>query len=34
MTNKAKYLIGMSVPPVVMAQISQQIYLQWLQYLK
>ena len=31
---KPHYLIGMSVPPVVMAQISQQIYLQWLQYLK
>ena len=28
------YLIGMSVPPVVMANISEQIYLQWLQYLK
>ena len=28
------YLIGMSVPPVVMAQISLQIHLQWLQYLK
>jgi DNA (cytosine-5)-methyltransferase 1 len=25
-----RYLIGMSVPPVVMAQISYQIYLQWL----
>jgi DNA (cytosine-5)-methyltransferase 1 len=24
-----KYLIGMSVPPVMMAQISHQIYLQW-----
>lgn len=29
-TNKAGYLIGMSVPPVVMAQISTQIYNQWL----
>ena len=25
-----KYLIGMSVPPVMMAQISHQIYVQWL----
>ena len=32
--SKPHYLIGMSVPPVVMAQISSQIYLQWLQYLK
>ena len=31
---KPHYLIGMSVPPVVMAQISFQIHLQWLQYLK
>jgi DNA (cytosine-5)-methyltransferase 1 len=30
----AKYLCGMSVPPVVMANISEQIYLQWLQYIK
>ena len=28
------YLLGMSVPPVVMANISEQIYLQWLQYIK
>lgn len=28
--NKPKYLIGMSVPPVAMANISEQIYLQWL----
>ena len=27
---KYGYLIGMSVPPVMMAQISHQIYLQWL----
>lgn len=27
----AKYLIGMSVPPVMTAQIANQIYLQWLQ---
>ena len=24
------YLIGMSVPPVMMAQVSYQVYLQWL----
>ena len=29
-TNKPGYLVGMSVPPVVMANISEQIYLQWL----
>jgi len=28
--NKAHYLIGMSVPPVMVAQIASQIYLQWL----
>jgi len=28
--NKAKYLIGMSVPPVMIAQISTEIYKQWL----
>jgi len=28
-TLKPKYLIGMSVPPVMTAQISHQIYLQW-----
>jgi DNA (cytosine-5)-methyltransferase 1 len=27
---KAKYLIGMSVPPVMTAQIAHEIYLQWL----
>lgn len=27
--TKPKYLIGMSVPPVMMAQIAHQIYLQW-----
>jgi len=26
---KPKYLIGMSVPPVVMANLSHQIYLQY-----
>jgi DNA (cytosine-5)-methyltransferase 1 len=30
-TLQPKYLIGMSVPPVMMAQISHQIYLQWFQ---
>ena len=25
-----KYLIGMSVPPVMTAQVAYQIYLQWL----
>jgi len=29
-TNKAGYLIGMSVPPVMTAQIATQIYIQWL----
>jgi len=29
-TNDVKYLIGMSVPPVMTAQISTQIYSQWL----
>ena len=29
-----KYLIGMSVPPVMTAQISHQIYLQWLSKIK
>lgn len=28
--QKPKYLIGMSVPPIMIAQISHQIYLQWL----
>lgn len=28
--SKPHYMIGMSVPPVVMANISEQIYLQWL----
>jgi DNA (cytosine-5)-methyltransferase 1 len=28
--NKAQYLIGMSVPPVMVAQISTQIYEQWI----
>ena len=31
--NKPEYLIGMSVPPVMMAQISNQIYNQWLKYI-
>jgi len=29
-TVEARYLIGMSVPPVMMAQISHQVYQQWL----
>lgn len=28
--NSSKYLIGMSVPPVMIAQIASQVYLQWL----
>ena len=32
--TKPKYLIGMSVPPVMTAQISYQIYLQWLSKIK
>ena len=32
--TKPKYLIGMSVPPVMTAQISNQIYLQWLKHIK
>ena len=32
--NQVLYLTGMSVPPVVMANISEQIYLQWLSKLK
>ena len=28
-TNKVVYLVGMSVPPVMTAQIAHQIYLQW-----
>lgn len=30
MSNKVEYLIGMSVPPVMIAQIADQVYLQWL----
>jgi DNA (cytosine-5)-methyltransferase 1 len=30
LNNKPKYLIGMSVPPVMTAQIATEIYLQWL----
>ena len=33
LNNPIQYLIGMSVPPVVMANISEQIYLQWLKYI-
>ena len=31
--NEPHYLIGMSVPPVMIAQIATQIYEQWLKYL-
>ena len=31
---KPKYLIGMSVPPVMTAQIATEIYNQWLKFLK
>lgn len=29
-TNKVKYLVGMSVPPVMTAQVAKQVYEQWL----
>lgn len=32
--NNPQYLIGMSVPPVMTAQIATQIYAQWLSFLK
>jgi len=32
--NKPKYLIGMSVPPVMTAQIAKQVYEQWLSKIK
>lgn len=32
--NKPHYIMGMSVPPVMMANISYQIYLQWLSKIK
>lgn len=32
--NKVDYLVGMSVPPVMAAQIANQIYLQWLSKIK
>jgi len=32
--SMAKYMIGMSVPPVMTAQIAKQVYEQWLQYIK
>lgn len=28
--NKVQYLVGMSVPPVMMAQVAYQVYLQWI----
>jgi len=30
--NKPKYIVGMSVPPVMTAQIAHQIYLQWFKH--
>jgi DNA (cytosine-5)-methyltransferase 1 len=33
LNNKPKYLIGMSVPPVMTAQIANNIYNQWLKFL-
>jgi len=32
--NKVVYLVGMSVPPVMTAQIAKQVYLQWLSVLE
>lgn len=32
--NDTKYLIGMSVPPVMMAQIATEVYNQWLKYIQ
>ncbi len=29
-TNKVVYLVGMSVPPVMTANIAEQIYTQWI----
>lgn len=29
-TNKVKYLVGMSVPPIMTAQVAKQVYEQWL----
>ena len=34
LNNKPKYIIGMSVPPVMIAQIANQIYKQWLSKIK
>jgi len=31
--NKPEYLIGMSVPPVMIARIADEIYDQWLKHL-
>jgi len=30
LNNEVKYIVGMSVPPVMMAQVANQVYLQWL----
>ena len=32
--NKKQYICGMSVPPVMMAQIASKIYEQWISKLK
>lgn len=32
--SKVKYMVGMSVPPIMTAQIANQIYLQWLSKIK
>lgn len=32
--NKLQFVVGMSVPPVMMAQVSHQIYIQWLSNIK
>ena len=34
LNNKPIYLVGMSVPPLMIAKISEQIYLQWLNKIK
>lgn len=34
LNNEPKYILGMSVPPVMTAQIANQIYLQWLSKIK
>jgi len=34
LNNKPNYIIGISVPPIMIAQIAHQIYEQWLKYIK